>query len=148
MIVDFQHHYIPEKLVRKKGLYSEKVTFVEEEGLRRVTVHPKLFDYEDQLRDMDQAGVDVSVLSSPMGWDGPLETLEEVETRLGCDGCLTAVESAAFVDRAAGDFHLTAESACCTATGAAIVAGEDPPADYEGIPWADPPSVGPYQYRD
>ena len=73
MIVDFQHHYIPEKLLRKKGLYSEKVTFVEEEGLRRVTVHPKLFDYMDQLQDMDQAGVDVSVLSSPMGWDGSLE---------------------------------------------------------------------------
>ncbi len=73
MIVDFQHHYIPEKLLRKKGLYSEKVTFVEEKGLRRVTVHPKLFDYMDQLQDMDQAGVDVSVLSSPMGWDGSLE---------------------------------------------------------------------------
>ena len=73
MIVDFQHHYIPEKLLRNKGLYSEEVSFVEKDGLRNVTVHPTLYNYNTQLRDMDQAGIDVSVLSSPMGWDASLE---------------------------------------------------------------------------
>ena len=29
MIFDFEHHYIPEKLARKKNLISDKVTFVE-----------------------------------------------------------------------------------------------------------------------
>jgi len=73
MVVDFQHHYVPEKLVRQKGLYSDNVTFLEKEGLRQVTVHTKLYDPKAQLKDMDQAGVDVSVLSSPMGWDVSLE---------------------------------------------------------------------------
>jgi predicted TIM-barrel fold metal-dependent hydrolase len=73
MIFDFEHHYIPEKLARKKNLISDKVTFVEEGGIRRVTVHARLYDMEAQLRDMDEAGVDVSVLSCVLGWDVPLE---------------------------------------------------------------------------
>jgi len=72
MIIDFQHHYVPEALVRQKGLYTDKVAFLEKEGLRQVTVHPKLYDYKAQLEDMEQAGVDVSVLSCPMGWDASL----------------------------------------------------------------------------
>ncbi|MFC1817263.1 hypothetical protein ACFL0M_15315 [Thermodesulfobacteriota bacterium] len=63
MIFDFEHHYIPEKLARKQNLISDKVTFVESGGIRRITVHAKLYDMEAQLRNMDEAGVDVSVLS-------------------------------------------------------------------------------------
>ncbi len=73
MVVDFEHHYIPEKLARQKGLISDHVTFVETNGIRKVTVHAKLYDMEAQLRDMDEAGVDVSVLSCVLGWDAPLE---------------------------------------------------------------------------
>lgn len=73
MIVDFEHHYIPEKLARKKNLISDKVTFVEKGGIRRVTVHSKLYDIKAQLSDMDEAGVDISVLSCVLGWDAPLE---------------------------------------------------------------------------
>ena len=73
MIFDFQHHYIPEKLARNKNLISDKVTFVENEGIRSVTVHPKLYDMKAQLSDMDEAGVDVSVLSCVLGWDAPLD---------------------------------------------------------------------------
>jgi len=73
MIVDFEHHYIPETLARKKNLISDKVTFVESGGIRRITVHAKLYDMQAQLRDMDEAGVDVSVLSCVMGWDAPPE---------------------------------------------------------------------------
>ena len=32
MIVDFQHHYVPEQLARQKGLYSDKVTVATEGG--------------------------------------------------------------------------------------------------------------------
>lgn len=73
MIVDFEHHYIPEKLARKKGLISDTVTFVETGGIRRVTVHSKLYDINAQLSDMNEAGVSLSVLSCVLGWDAPLE---------------------------------------------------------------------------
>lgn len=73
MIYDFEHHFIPEKLARKKNLISDKVVFVESGGIRRVTVHSKLYDMQAQLSDMDEAGVDVAVLSCVLGWDVPLE---------------------------------------------------------------------------
>ena len=73
MVVDFQHHYVPEQLAREKGLYSDKVTVATEGGVPRMTLHAKLYDAEAQLRDMDEAGVDVSVVSCHLGWDGSLE---------------------------------------------------------------------------
>ncbi|MYE12577.1 MAG: amidohydrolase family protein, partial [Gammaproteobacteria bacterium] len=73
MVVDFQHHYVPEQLARKKGLYSDEVAVATEDGVPRMTLHAKLYDAKAQLRDMDEAGVDVSVLSCHLGWDGSLE---------------------------------------------------------------------------
>ncbi|MEI9477491.1 MAG: amidohydrolase family protein [Deltaproteobacteria bacterium] len=73
MIVDFEHHYMPEKLARKKGFISDKVTYVENKGIRSVTVHSKLYDIGAQLGDMDEAGVDILVLSCVVGWDAALE---------------------------------------------------------------------------
>ena len=73
MVIDFQHHYVPEKLAREKGLYSDKVAVATEDGVPRMTLHAKLYDAEAQLRDMDEAGVDVSVVSCHLGWDGSLE---------------------------------------------------------------------------
>lgn len=81
MIVDFQHHYIPEDLARKRGQYAEKLVFAEEGGVRSLTLHPKLYDMETQMRDMDQAGVDVSVLSCIFGWDAPLEDCRLINDR-------------------------------------------------------------------
>jgi predicted TIM-barrel fold metal-dependent hydrolase len=82
MIVDFQHHYIPAELARKKGVYSDKVAFAKEGGIPRMTMHPKLYDAEVQLRDMDEAGVDVSVLSCLLGWDAPLEDCRFINDKL------------------------------------------------------------------
>lgn len=74
MIVDFQHHYVPKTLAQKRGLYSEKTSFAKlEGGVPRLTMHARLYDAEAQLRDMDEAGVDVSVLSCLLGWDTSLE---------------------------------------------------------------------------
>jgi len=73
LVVDFQHHYVPAELARQKGLYSDTVTVATEGGVPRMTLHSKLYDAETQLRDMDEAGVDVSVLSCHLGWDGSLE---------------------------------------------------------------------------
>ena len=74
MIVDFQHHYVPKEIAQKHGLYSEEPSFAKlDTGVPRLTMHARLYDAEMQLRDMDEAGVDVSVLSCLLGWDATLE---------------------------------------------------------------------------
>src|SRR4249920_2473003 len=74
MVVDFQHHYIPVELAKKRGLYSDTGrTLLQEGGLPATTMHRRLYDLELQLKDMDEAGVDVSVLSCLLGWSAPME---------------------------------------------------------------------------
>lgn len=82
MIVDFQHHYVPIDLARKKGLYSEKVLFAKDGTVPSLTMHSKLYDAEAQLKDMDDAGVDVSVLSCLLGWTAPLGDCQLINERL------------------------------------------------------------------
>ena len=74
MVIDFQHHYIPVELAKKRGLYSETgKTLLQEGGLPATTMHRRLYDLDLQLEDMEQGGVDVSVLSCLLGWSAPLE---------------------------------------------------------------------------
>jgi predicted TIM-barrel fold metal-dependent hydrolase len=74
MVIDFQHHYIPLELVKKRGLYSETGrTMLQEGGLPATTMHQRLYDLDLQLDDMAQAGVDLSVLSCLLGWSASLE---------------------------------------------------------------------------
>ncbi len=74
MVVDFQHHYIPVELAKKRGLYSESNhTMLKEGGLPATTMHRRLYDLDLQLEDMDEAGVDISVLSCLLGWSAPLD---------------------------------------------------------------------------
>lgn len=82
MVIDFQHHYIPEDLARKKGFYSDKVSFAKDGDVPRLTMHSRLYDPKAQLSDMDEAGVDVSVLSCLLGWDGTLEECRLINERL------------------------------------------------------------------
>ena len=63
MVIDFQHHYIPAELAKKRGLYSETGnTMFKESGVPATTMHRRLYDLDFQLEDMDEAGVDISVL--------------------------------------------------------------------------------------
>jgi predicted TIM-barrel fold metal-dependent hydrolase len=74
MVIDFQHHYIPVELAKKRGLYSETGrTMLQEGGLPATTMHQRLYDLDLQLDDMAQAGVDLSVLSCLLGWSAPME---------------------------------------------------------------------------
>jgi predicted TIM-barrel fold metal-dependent hydrolase len=82
MIVDFQHHYVPMDLAKKRGLYSEKVVFASDGSVPSLTMHSKLYDPEAQLKDMDEADVDVSVLSCLLGWTAPLEECQLINERL------------------------------------------------------------------
>jgi aminocarboxymuconate-semialdehyde decarboxylase len=74
MVIDFQHHYIPVELAKKRGLYSETGrTMLQEGGLPATTMHQRLYDLDLQLDDMAQAGVDLSVQSCLLGWSAPME---------------------------------------------------------------------------
>jgi predicted TIM-barrel fold metal-dependent hydrolase len=74
MVIDFQHHYIPVDLAKKRGLYSESGrTMLQEGGLPATTMHRRLYDLDLQLEDMDRAGVDISVLSCLLGWSAPMD---------------------------------------------------------------------------
>src|SRR6201993_3278220 len=73
MVIDFQHHYVPVKLAKKRGLYSEKTTYLQEGGKRATTLHERLYNLDLQLEEMAQAGIDVSVLSCLLGWSASLD---------------------------------------------------------------------------
>jgi uncharacterized protein len=73
MVVDFQHHYVPVELAKNRGLYSDKTTYLQEGGRRATTMHARLYDLDLQLRDMREAGIDVSLLSCLLGWNASLD---------------------------------------------------------------------------
>ncbi len=50
MIIDWEHHYLPEELWSKKGgKKGERETFYEH-GKPRGTLHPELHDIEEHVR--------------------------------------------------------------------------------------------------
>jgi predicted TIM-barrel fold metal-dependent hydrolase len=63
----------PGGLGKKRGLYSAKTTYLQEGGRRATTMHARLYDLELQLKDMSEAGIDVSVLSCLLGWNASLD---------------------------------------------------------------------------
>jgi predicted TIM-barrel fold metal-dependent hydrolase len=83
MVIDFQHHYIPVELAKRRGLYSETGnTMLKEGGLPATTMHRRLYDLELQLEDMDQAEIDIAVLSCLLGWSAPLEECRTINDDL------------------------------------------------------------------
>lgn len=83
MVIDFQHHLVPINLAKKLGMYSEEVTPTKEGGIAKLTMHAKLYDPEAQVRDMDEAGLDVAVLSCVVGWDAALEDCRVINDEFG-----------------------------------------------------------------
>jgi len=82
MIIDFHIHYSPEELVRDKlgpgG--SPRTVFVD--GSPAYTYHDRLFALEKHLACMDQAGVDIAVLSSGAGLTDDLDRCRMVNDKL------------------------------------------------------------------
>lgn len=77
MIIDWEHHYMPEELwLKKGGKKGERAVFYEY-GNPRGTLHPELYDAEEHLRVMDAAGIDVAVLSMAVTTDKTEAALEE-----------------------------------------------------------------------
>src|SRR5215831_9929815 len=84
MVIDFQHHYVPVELAKKRGLYSDKgeMTYLQEGGKRATTLHTRLYDLDFQLEEMAEAGIDVSVLSCLLGWSAPMDECQLINDDL------------------------------------------------------------------
>ena len=77
MIVDWEHHYLPEELwVKKGGKLGERTVFFER-GKPRGNLHPELYDIEAHIKMMDAAGIDMAVLSMSVSNDNTQTALEE-----------------------------------------------------------------------
>jgi len=72
VIVDVQHHCVPPELALRRGFALGEQQILVEGGAPKFTLHPKLYDIDGQLRDMDTAGIDAAALSCNLGWDAPL----------------------------------------------------------------------------
>jgi predicted TIM-barrel fold metal-dependent hydrolase len=77
MIIDFEHHYLPEELWLGKGGVKGESTIFYERGLPRGNLQQELFDIDEHLRVMDAVGIDLAVLSIAVSADDPTEALRE-----------------------------------------------------------------------
>lgn len=82
MIVDFQHHFVPLEIAERRGFKAGERRNLMEGGVPTFTLHAKLYDIEEQLRDLDVAGIDLAVLSCNLGWDAPLDDCRLINDRL------------------------------------------------------------------
>ncbi len=87
MVVDFQHHFLPLELAAREGLTAGEQRVLMEGGVPKFTVHDRLYDIDTQVRDMDEAGIDLAVLTCNLGWD------------VGLDDCRLINEKSAEIQR-------------------------------------------------
>ena len=72
MIVDFQHHFTPRELM-PKDLGRRKLVSYDEHGAPSFIMHWMLFDLDEHIRMMDEAGIDVAFLTSAAGMCADLD---------------------------------------------------------------------------
>src|SRR5262249_34175450 len=72
MIVDFQHHFTPRELM-PKDLGRRKLVSYDEHGAPSFILHWMLFDLDEHIRMMDEAGIDVAFLTSAAGMCADLD---------------------------------------------------------------------------
>jgi predicted TIM-barrel fold metal-dependent hydrolase len=77
MVIDWEHHFLPEELMLRKGGKKGEHTIVYEHGRARGNLRPELADVETHLSVMDAAGIDLAVLSIAVSSDEPRAALEE-----------------------------------------------------------------------
>ncbi len=72
MIVDFHHHFTPRELI-KDDPGDRLVLTYDENGAPSYTTHKLLFDMEAHVKMMDDAGIDLAVLSCAAGMSAPTD---------------------------------------------------------------------------
>lgn len=79
-VIDFHIHFTPEELVRPHLKPGGKIDVLIQNGLPAYTYHDTLFLFDKHIESMDQAGVDVAVLSSGAGMGGSAEACELINS--------------------------------------------------------------------
>lgn len=82
MIIDFHIHYSPEELVREKLGPDGTPRTIFVNGVPTQMPQRQLFTLEDHITSMDQAGVEVAILSSPAGLVSDLNQCRLVNSKL------------------------------------------------------------------
>ncbi|MEQ1948494.1 MAG: amidohydrolase family protein [Bryobacteraceae bacterium] len=72
MVIDFHHHFTPLDLVTREGFKPGEQRVLMQGGVPKFTIHERLYNMDMQLKDMEIAGVDLSVLTCNLGWDAPV----------------------------------------------------------------------------
>ena len=80
MIVDFHHHFTPRELV-KEDPGDRLILTYDENGAPSYTTHTLLFDMEAHVRMMDDAGIDLAVLSCAAGMSAPTDRSHLINNR-------------------------------------------------------------------
>jgi len=73
MIVDFQHHFTPRELI-KEDPGNRRILRYDENGAPSYTIHSLLYDLDEHVRMMDEAGIDAAFLTSAAGMCADLAT--------------------------------------------------------------------------
>jgi len=73
MIVDFQHHFTPRELI-KEDPGDRLILHYDAQGAPSYTIHKLLYDLDEHVRMMDEAGIDAAWLTSAQGMCANLET--------------------------------------------------------------------------
>lgn len=71
MIVDFQHHFVPRELAPEGS--AEGKTVYDAHGVPSYSFHALLYDLDEHVAMMDEAGIDAATLSCAEGMCGPPE---------------------------------------------------------------------------
>ena len=79
MIVDCEHHYYPEELVRKHGGKPGEHVVWYQRGIPRMNLHDTLYRLDEHFRARDEAGIDVAMLTA---WDEPLDECRIINNNL------------------------------------------------------------------
>jgi len=66
MIVDFQHHFIPRELAKEPAGTKTAIRF-DKDGVPSMTPNSVLYDLDEHIQMMDEAGIDAAFLTSPPG---------------------------------------------------------------------------------
>src|SRR5262249_40347275 len=73
MIVDFQHHFTPRELI-KEDPGDRLILHYHAQGAPSYTIHKLLYDLDEHVKMMDEAGIDAAWLTSAQGMCADLDT--------------------------------------------------------------------------
>src|SRR3546814_15224113 len=92
MIVDFQHHFVPRELAPEGS--AEGKTVYDAHGVPSYSFHSLLYDLDEHVAMMDEAGIDAATLSCAEGMCGPADkcrlindAAKKAEREIGREPC-------------------------------------------------------------